>query len=366
MKKQWLGVGLAAMLVWGAHAHAQTAKQPIRGLVAMGDVSFAWKGGTPSQAMSEINRHPGVYAGAVINVKWAQIEPAEGRFDFGAIDEGLKAIASYNQHHAATPVTGKLRVHTANGTPAWALAIGGVKGGVPIGTKHEGQVGAYWSAETGAAWTKLQEALAAKYDADPRIAEVTIESCSSTGGEPFRTAVDIESLTNMRRLTPAFSDAQAEACFRRAPKEYAAWKRTLLDYTFNQFQATDGCTAAKPTGCVVMNPKIATEIMESFRAEYGARAVLANHDLAGELPSALMTFYPEIQKLGGAVEYQTLNTGLSYGEMCASLNTGMAYGMTEFELHETKEAGGGGSPLGMGELMRLREQFKGGKAVDCR
>ncbi len=107
-------------------SNAAAAKMPLRGLVSMGSEDFVTRaGGIPDNGMEEINAHPAVYAGAVINLTWAQLEPSEGTFDDSAIDAALATIAAYNAKYPSTPVVAKLRVFAGQHVPAWVMAAAG-------------------------------------------------------------------------------------------------------------------------------------------------------------------------------------------------------------------------------------------------
>jgi len=231
------------------------------------------------------------------------------------------------------------------GMPNFVLGYGGTAGGVTIGSNN--QVGAYWAADTQSAFTALQAELAAYYDANPLLEEVTVETCASVGGEPYIEATDITSLTTLRGLTDtAYNDTNRKACFTAAASAYSAWTTTAIDSDYNQFLGTDGCTTAHPTSCVVKDPVFTTTTMAAFAAPSGvrnSRLLVANHDLPAAgypITGGLATFYPEFNTLGSPVELQT-TVGLNGVGACQALQLGVQYSMTEMEIHQTEDAPNG-------------------------
>jgi hypothetical protein len=313
----------------------------------MGQLSFNQKPGTlPNNSMEEINAHPGIYSAAVINLLWSQLEPQEGVFDDSALTSALANIASYNARYPATPVAAKLRINAGVGTPEWVMQLTG--GPIEVaGETGTIQIGAFWTSPYKTAWRALQAHLAAEYDSGSTIAEVAISSCSSHTDEPFIIELDATSLANMRQF--GFNDATYMACLSGAQDDYAAWVNTPLDFTFNQYRNSDGCTVSKPTSCLVANSAFTIQVMEAFRAALGtSRAVVANHGLQVPLTTAAEAIYAEFQTLysqaqaqtppaTSPLELQTYNQSVDWNSTIA---LGLTYHPTEIEIWDTVAAGG--------------------------
>jgi hypothetical protein len=283
---------------------------------------------TPDNSMEEINAHPGVYTGAVINVTWAQLEPSEGAFDTSSIQSGLAAIASYNAAHPGTPVVGKLRIFVGTHVPAWLFSVAGGPITLTDANGNSGQFAAWWTAGYQGAWRALQAHLAAIYDKTSGIGEVAISSCASLTAEPFIEPLDTKSVTALHDA--GYTDAQMEACLQSAPADYAAWTVTPLDYTFNEFHETDGSS-------VIGDPAFTTSEMQAFRSSIGTRAVIANHGLQDPLDPDAQAIYPEFTALGPPIEFQTYGPDVDWQ---TAFNLGLSYGMSEIEIWQTIAAGG--------------------------
>ncbi len=307
---------------------AALAKQPICGLVAMGSMTFLPQQTEPDNRMEELFAHQGAYSAAVIIVTWRQLEAVQGRLDTSEIDRALAAIGRYNIAVPARPVVGKLRVFAGAHAPDWALALGGP----PIQTQFRQEpitIGRFWSAPYRAAWADLQRRLAARYDADPRIAEVAISSCSTHSAEPFHARVTPPSALAALREA-GYSDDAERSCIMGALDDYAPWKTTPLDFTVSTFLATD-------SGHPRVDRVFPVQVLEAFRARYGGRAVIATHGLDEDLPASKRDLYEEEKRLGPPMEFQTVSPHVDFD---GAVRTGLELGATEIELWDSVDAGG--------------------------
>jgi hypothetical protein len=294
----------------------------------MGATGFIANGGTPDNGMQEITAHPAVYRGAVVNVTWAQLEPANGTFDTSAIESALATIAAYNLKYPATAVVGKLRVFAGQNVPSWLFAVAGGPIGVVDDNGNARSIAAFWSSGYKTAWAALQAHLAGIYDGDPRIAETTVGSCSSLTAEPFIAPLNTTSVTAMRQF--GFNDTVYKACLSGAAGDYSAWRTTPLDYPFNTYRDSD-------SNSLVEDPNFTTSVMQSFRAALGLRAVVSNHGLQPTLTAAAMPVYAEISMLGPPIEFQAYGPTVDWDSTIA---TGLPYHPTEIEIWQTIAAGG--------------------------
>jgi hypothetical protein len=333
------------LLLFRPAAYAQpAAKTPIHGLVTMGRLAFVTTPSlAPDNSLREANAHAGVYAGAVILATWAQLEPAQGQYDFSAIETGLASLRAYNARYKATPLAGKLRVFAGPLAPDWAKRLDGG----PVGITERGhaiELGHFWSPAYGAAWRALQQALAARYDTNPLIQEVAISSCAAASAEPFVIPLTRD---NLPALTAAgYTDAAMQQCLMGAIDDYAPWKTTALDYTFNPFRTI---ASGRPR----VDPAFADQVMEAFRQRLGARGVIANHGLTPEIAPRAQALIDDMHRLGPPIEFQTLSPNLDWN---AVLHTAEGVGATEMEIWESQDAGGN-APVTLDELRQWRGEL---------
>ena len=332
---------------------AATAKQPVAptaqkkalcGPVTMGELAFLRGKGGVENNFDELNAHPNVYVGVVVIASWRDIEPAQGKFNFGEIDHALANIQKYNAAHQQHPVVGKLRVYAAGETPVWAQTLGGAP--VKITDKrgtHE--LGRFWTPEYMDAWRGLQAALAARYDADPLMGEVAVSECTSGTAEPFVIWLRGEDLPAWREA--GFTDAKYKACLMSAIDDYAVWKQTPIDYTFNGFRNVD-------SGTPVPDADFPVAVMKAFRGKYGARGVLANHglDTGKDEPGV-----EAMAKIGPPIEFQAVSQGVSWDGV---VQLAIHYGATEMEFNNSKDAGGT-ADFSLGDLVKWKAEMQCGK-----
>jgi hypothetical protein len=184
-------VCLLALLHTGSPsiAFAQPMKSPLSGFVSMGTVGLG-PGEKPNNSLQFILAEPGVFSGVVINISWTQLEPAPNSFDTSGIDQALQAVAAYNAAYPTAPLGVRLNVESGLLAPGWAKNLNGPPieiTDIPNGTSPPiiFTIGRFWEPAYSNDWRQLQNMLAAKYDGNPLIHEVTNGSCATVTDEPF-------------------------------------------------------------------------------------------------------------------------------------------------------------------------------------
>src|SRR5262245_45019835 len=167
-------------------ADEPSVKPAIRGLVSMGAFKFVGSGGDPVNTLEPLRAKPGIFGGLVVIASWAQLQPTPDAeiADGNVIDKAMAEVRAYNAEHPEKPLAVRLRIWGGFKAPGWAMKLGGP----PIAAVHKNKnrhVGRFWSPEYRAAWRRLQEKLAARYDSWPLIREVAMTSCMSFTAEPF-------------------------------------------------------------------------------------------------------------------------------------------------------------------------------------
>jgi hypothetical protein len=277
------------------------AKQPIVGLVDMQDI--AWHGaddGKPTFVMAYVKKFPGAFGGIVINATWRDIQPSRnGALVTSDVDAALAEVRTYNAANPSAPLGVKLRVYAGSNAPEWAKHIGG--GPVHIERNPKGcpsgscplTVGKTWAPEYIREWRAFQAALAARYDDEPLVRQVAVTSCGMQTDEPF--VPSIAPASRQALDAAGYTDDAQRACLMGAVEDYAPWRRTIVDYTFNVFSRTRGGP----------DTEFPVSVMRRCRDALGARCVLDNHALAADLRSADAPIYDAMAALKGPVNFQT-------------------------------------------------------------
>jgi hypothetical protein len=313
-------VVIAASLASAAHAGA--LKPPLYGLISMGDITFHNSdAGVATNSLADIYARPGIFGGAVMNVGWSQLEPAPNSFSTAAIDEFLGQVRAYNRRFPNAQLKVRLRIFGGASAPGWVKQLDGS----PINVYHRDRgitVGHFWTDAYMRAWAGLQQALANKYDSEPLIAEVTNSACSTGTDEPFILPRDATSLANLHAA--GFNDAGYERCLSNSYAAYAPWRSTRIEFPFNPFHPTDAQARQDDVGVTI-------RIMQAWRAELGARAVIGNHALERPLEQRLEPIYDELQKLGPVIELQTASWKKG-GDPSSAIDYAASIGATAVEL----------------------------------
>lgn len=292
-----LALGLAPQAL--ARQPNTDLKPVIRGLISMGNVSFERTNTTtPDRAadLADLNRRPGAMQGLVLNVGWWEFEPAHGTFSFAAIDDAIANVAAYNTRFPRTPIQTRLRVWVGPQAPQWAKSLGGApvtitRFGIPV------TVARWWSPPVIAAWRAAQTALAARYDTNPLIADVTITSCSAQTDEPFVASGSSTAIANLHHA--GYSDSAYKACLLGAPADYAAWTHTRLEFPLNIFHGID-------TGSMRADPAFTMQVLSAFTTALGTQAEISNHALSQPPIARNIPIYAAATKRGAPNTWQTV------------------------------------------------------------
>ena len=296
---------------------AQGEKLPLRGLIDMG-IQTAYQSGQPFPVTdpSTLDAYAGAFTGIVVNESWSQLEPAPGVQQWGPLDKSLAAVSAWNAAHPSTPLGVKLRIFAGRGAPAWVASQSGTVAIDVHGRKVA--VGKWWTQPFESAWHSFQLALAARYDSDALVRQVSVSSCSSSTGEPFVVSGALISQADLKAA--GWTPQAQEQCLSGALSDYSGWRHTPVTFAFNPIPTGQGpdaafmdqemqqCAASAAQGgpeCIVGNNDLSPNVANS---RYSGPAVAQiQHLQAGASPP---TVY--FQTVGARLDCQTIATGLTY------------------------------------------------------
>jgi hypothetical protein len=316
---------VTALLATQANAQTPNIKPPLRGLISMGAYKFVAKGTPPMNTMVPLNEVGGIFGGIVVIASWAQLQPtSSASFDPSVIDDFLKQVRAYNRQYPNKKLAVKLRVWGGFMAPDWAKNIGGA----PIDIVHNGNphtIGRFWLPAYRKAFVKLQTLLAAKYDDVALIREVAVTQCMSLTAEPFFVPDDVLAPLQAAGL----NNANYRFCLSNAIADYAAWKRTRLDFSLNVYGL----------GAGPGDPAFTRKLMDACRASVKLQCVLDNHDLDSTPPGGIGPIQRYMKTLGPEIEFQTFKE--TPADFEATIRHGVALGASSIELWQDF----GGFPL---------------------
>ncbi|MEA2068122.1 MAG: beta-galactosidase, partial [Verrucomicrobiota bacterium] len=279
-----------------AIAENTSIKRPLRGLATMGSSRDLRNG--QFNALKEARVHPGIYSGVVICTTWGMLEPERGTYDFSSIEMALDDIRQYNKEYPESPMAGKLRISPAMNSPEWLLKLAGGPVEIILNSGRKVKIGLYWTTEYRQAWKELQQNLAERYDDHDLVREVTVNSGATITGEPFISILNKPTVVNLH--AKGYTDSAFKNTLEGALEDYAPWKKTVLDFSFNVLHETDG-------GRRRLNMDFTLSLMKKFRMRYGDRAVIANHGLQAHLEPAAVPIYKAFLELGVPIAAQTVS-----------------------------------------------------------
>lgn len=223
-------------------------KAPMVGLIDMGRVDFGPRHGAPAPVNNpgEISPYARSFTGIVINLTWADLEPSQGApINSGnPLDQILAAVRNYNSSNSPYSLNVKIRISGGFAAPDWAKNLDGA----PIAISYTKQNGQVVSDTLGRYWTATY--IAANTD------------------EPFVPLLDQATVAALHGA--GYSDAAQRSCLAGALADYASWKNTQIDFTFNVFSQTD----TVPT---TQDPGFTTQVMTTCTV--AAHCILSTHYL---------------------------------------------------------------------------------------
>lgn len=284
-----------------------TLKPEIKGLVSMGYVGGILRhrgrnggesdgNGSSAEDLDDVFSKPGIFGGAVLNLSWKELEPGQGKLTTDVIDVALNRVRKYNKKNPETPLLLRLRVSCGRAAPDWAKSTGGKPVHILDPKGNYFYIGRFWTEGYRQAWRSFQDRLAAIYDSEPLIADVTVTSGMTNSDENMNLATNTYSLNNMH--AGGFSDSLFVDVIENAGEDYAAWRHTRLCFLINPFRFTD-------SGEAVFCEEFTLSLMKYFKEKYGDRTILSNHSYQYPETERLKFIYYGIRNLGGAFDYQT-------------------------------------------------------------
>jgi hypothetical protein len=313
-----------------APAAPAAIKDPIRGLVSMGSFRFTADDSEPENSTADVSSKKGLLQGIVIIATWRSLQPtADGLAENNEIDRGLAAVRQYNAANPDAPLAAKLRVFGGYYAPTWAMDESGGQIHVihtNIANRSSPRIlGHVWSQAYRTRWAKLQQLLAAKYDAEPLIHEVAVTSCMMTTAEPF--SIDSHPLAIDPLHQAGLGDAVWQDCLSHIVDDYAPWTTTRFETALNPFQKMDG-GGPHP----VQDGDFTVSWMQDCRRRAGDRCVFDNHDLTtpDNMHPQMQKVYEAMRDSGAEVEFQTFVPAPP--DLPAVIRHAVAMGATSVEL----------------------------------
>lgn len=207
-----------------------------------------------------------------MRVRWDAIETGPGVFDFSSIDSALAAHPD---------VRFRLRFMAGIHAPQWVKddsdgcvliepdSVNGSSGCAPR----------FWTDAFHADYVTLMRAVAARYENDPQVVEITNSACTTIFSEPFILGADSRSVDRLWRA--GYRKLGHDRCLRRSTKAmmslFPTTRVSLAGHTKWQFivqgpgGAGDGASAASWTD--------ERAILNDLSRAYGTRLVLDDHGL---------------------------------------------------------------------------------------
>ncbi len=342
----------------GAPAATGGVKAPLTGLIDMGN-QYAYQHGQPFPTTdpSSLDAYAGAFSGIVVNESWSQLEPSPGVEDWAPLDQSLAAVQSWNDQHPSTPLGVKLRIFAGYSAPSWVVSASGPT--VTIVNRHNTKnVGRWWTTPFRQAWDSFQHALAARYDTNPLVREVSVSSCSSSTGEPF--VVSGAKLSRQALAAAGWTTQLQESCLDGALADYSGWNHTPITFAFNSLSTPSGPSATFTDQ--VMRACAGSE------AAGGPDCIIGNNDLSATAPSGTWSSqtYAGIAALTATsdrpgVYFQTVGAPVD----CSAMAVATTYHAGSVELWPPAPGVTGFGTIPVATLSAWNTALRAGTAITC-
>ena len=253
---------LGPLLVSPGAAHAAPVEPALKPLLT----GLLDRSGPPPVALRDAVRS------YVVQVAWKDLQPTPASLSTAALDQRL---AEAREQGARV----KLRILAGVESPGWAKRLDGRP--VALRDRHDDQSGSvprFWTRAFAAAYADLHARLAARYDADPVLAEVVVSQCSTFYAEPFiRQTSDRRS--RLALLRAGYSPAADRACHRREVDAHRVWSRTRSGLALNPAQFVTG------DGGRTVDDEFTVAMMRYCEHRLGERCILENNSIRSPIGS---------------------------------------------------------------------------------
>ncbi len=264
-------------------------------------------------------------AGWVVNVTWAALQPTSG----SSIASGNpidQAIALIQTTPAYASMHLRIRIMAGIDSPGWVESMSG--GSVYVYNDQSGTGGdvpRFWTAPVEQAYANLQALLAARYDSNPEIEDVTISACMTVFAEPLiREVSDPTSVSNL--LAAGYSEAADETCQEDAIAAQRVWAHTHSSIALNPYQtiSADGSTG--------VDESFTQTLMTYCRSTLGDRCTLGNNSIrTASLGTQYDQMYSAMRASGPGIYFQTAQASL-VGDLQSTILWAISEGANDVEL----------------------------------
>lgn len=308
---------LACLAPGPCHAGDGTKPAPA-GLVSFGFPPRGWES---------------IFNCVILKFKWEDVESEPGEYEpgFGKIDEKLKMAAERG-------LSVHLLIVAGEDAPAWLKRkVGTVIVFDPGGLAYNPQAGGgrtcarWWEAEFGMAYSRMQQALAARYDSHPRLAAVGMTRCMSFWPEPFmRQLKDPQTRQNLRE-SGYRADLDKRAQRETLEIHERLWKKTRSSIALNPYQElADSGDSWK------QNMEYTAEFIREATRILGERLILQNDSFVYEraqLGDDYWRMYDLMKGSGATFGLQPRGTTReTIGDLRAIIGAAIAQGASYLEL----------------------------------
>ena len=341
-------------------------KPLLLGLIDKGsELAYHLSQSFPLPDLGEVSVDSAAFGGIVVNETWAQLEPRPGVIAPGDLESALASVETYDSAHPSHQLGVKIRLWAGYTAPSWAKDLGGppiVVPGAELGG-GQGTLGHWWQPSYRDAWSHFLTLLANHFDTDPLVQEIAVSSCNTTTDEPFIMNASVARAA----LAAGWTSTDQKQCLDGALGDYASWKHTALDFTFNPLAVFSSSKARSVD--FTFTESLMSRCAAMTEAAGGQVCIVDNHGLSDTVAPRAVLLYDEIDALFAAshglmaVTFQTIGPGGF--SLCGAVAVAVAHHARSIEAWPPGAHYPGFSQYSPAELTAWSSALRNGRPPSC-
>ena len=343
MKKLIMFVGMMAIGLSGfqvTEAVGATLKKFPSGLVMRGKA----KG-----AASYCDLPRGDLDGGFCQIRWADLEPVKGQFDYSVIDNAISEARQYNSSKGLSNANGfkvLIRIRAGVHSPQWVKdRVGSVTWYFKdFSSNQTHELPLFWQGRYKTDYRNMMTALANRYDNNDSVGAVVASMCMTyhteimwnrTGRSGVRSTNmnNLRSATNSAGYSKPYTNTKDYKCLEDQVNAHSVWQKTPTMFASHLYQEYNYSSGEATT-----NYNKTIQLFNYCRGQLGNRCILGNNSLRHDETASNGNIYQALTQVGGPLYFQThvfQNSGnkpFNWSNLKTAINVGANFGASIIEL----------------------------------
>jgi hypothetical protein len=343
MKQLTIAICMLTIMLSGFNSvevHGATLKKFPSGLVLRGKAPGA-------TSFCDLPR--GEVDGGYCQIRWSDLEPVKGQFNYSLIDTAIQNARAYNSRNGISNNKGYkvlIRIRAGVHAPQWVKdRVGSIPWHFKNTTANQThELPLFWQGRYKTDYRNMMAALANRYDNNISVGAVSAAMCMTFHTEIMwnrtgRSEVRATNIARMRNATNSagrsmpYTNAKDFKCLQDQVNAHAVWQKTPTLFASHLYQEYDYSTGNASTSY-----NKAIQLFNFCRAQIGDRCVLGNNSLLHTEKATGGNIYQALTQVGEPLYFQThvfSNSGnktFNFSNLKTAIRVGANFGGSIIEL----------------------------------